>query len=239
MIEKSNGYLFHLHISYLISYQFGNIFKIYPLLSILSAIVLAYGDIISCQDLLHFSYVVISSSPAREWDFPVSDQLLFCLKFLVSSKPLLWYTQALHDMTSSLLPSHKLHCYQQLKILFHCLLASIVGVDESDSIMAVLLKVMFSFWVLLRVFCVLFLNKPLCYTVSLWYIFTLLGILWSSFEDWLFLTLPESAQPLLLQIFPLLIELLLGAFSHSHSPCLFSKWNIVKWYKESKCPIED
>lgn len=132
-MEKSNGYLFYLHISYLISYQFGNIFKIYPLLSILSAIVLAYGDIISCQDLLHFSYVVLSSSPAREWGFPISDQLLFCLKFVVSSKPLLWYAQALRDMTSSLLPSHKLHYYQQLKILFHCLPASVVGVDESDT----------------------------------------------------------------------------------------------------------
>lgn len=49
-LEKSSEYLFYLHISYLISYQFENIFKIYHLFTP-SAIVLTYGSIISCQDL--------------------------------------------------------------------------------------------------------------------------------------------------------------------------------------------
>ena len=56
------------------------------------------------------------------------------------------------------------------------------------------------------------LKKTLYYTVLLSYIFTQLGILWSSFEDWHFLTLVESFQPLLLQVFSLILGLLLDVF---------------------------
>lgn len=123
--------MFHLHISCLIRYQFDK----EPYHQNLSS----FHSQCHCFDL--WQYYFLSGFIAFHFcdpfflscqrvDFSNIRSFILLLKILNFLKAVV--IQTIHGMTSSLLPSHKFHCYQRLKVLLHCLLASsVVGIDES------------------------------------------------------------------------------------------------------------